>query len=71
MLPQGRGELARHVVLNLSKLSEHPLLSPHFKSALRGLHLRWQIQQQNQAELARFMGREDDGLWVRPPGHVQ
>lgn len=68
---QGRDELARHVVRNLSKLSEHPLLSAHFKSALQGLHLRWQIQLQNQAELARFVGCEDDTLWMHSPRHVQ
>jgi hypothetical protein len=59
------------VLRNLSRLSEHPLLSAHFKSALQGLHQRWQIQVQNQAELARFAGRGDDTLWMQRPRHVQ
>ena len=69
-----RDELARHVVRNLSKLSEHPMLSEDFRSMLRGLRARWEIQLRNQAESARFAGLsrdEDTALWMPAPPHVQ
>lgn len=69
-----RDELARHVVRNLSKLSEHAMLSEDFRSLLRGLWARWEIQLRNQPEAARFAGLsrgEDAMLWMPPPPHVQ
>ncbi len=69
-----RDELARHVVRNLSKLSEHPMLSEDFRSLLRGLRARWETQLRNQAEVAHFAGLsmgEDTTLWMPPPPNVQ
>lgn len=68
-----RDELARHVLRNLTKLSAHPMLSEHFRVLLRGLQERWEVQLQNQSEMARFARQApgDDVLWMPPPRHVQ
>ena len=69
----GRDELARLVVSNLAKLSCHPQLSNNFKSMLLGLHMRWQIQLQNQMERSRFAPppHDDTRAWVAAPSCVQ
>lgn len=70
---QSRDALAQHVLSNLAKLSGHPQLSPNFRSMLVGLHMRWQIQLQNQAEHSQFSPppHDDARLWVAAPASVQ
>ncbi len=69
---QSRDELAQHVLSNLAKLSAHPQLSVNFKSMLLGLHMRWQIQLQNQAERSQFaQPHGDTRAWLPTPTCMQ
>jgi hypothetical protein len=70
---KSRDELAQHVLNNLSKLSCHPQISVNFKSMLLGLHMRWQIQLQNQAERSQFAPppHGDTRTWLPTPNSVQ
>jgi len=70
-----REPMAQKIVEHLLSLSQHPLLSPDFKSLLWNLHTRW-LQQSRRASAssASAYAPVDPAaarLWHKAPGAVQ
>lgn len=58
--------MAAKIVANLSQLTEHPLLSSQFQTALWGLRKHWQAMQTQSAATAA-----DPPLWHAQPSSLQ
>jgi hypothetical protein len=67
-----RTQMAQKVVQNLLHLSEHPMLSPDFKTLLWNLHTRW-LQQTHPARTTADHGDRPTAtpLWHTTPETVQ
>jgi hypothetical protein len=61
--------MARKIASHLSVLSEHPLLSPQFKTMLWNLRERW--RQQAEARQVTPTSQSEQGLWHSSPSAVQ
>lgn len=61
-----RQRMAHKIVENLAQLSEHPILTPQFRTALYNLRGHWQQMQQ-----PRMQPQQDSRLWHEAPGAVQ
>ena len=64
-----RALMARKIVSSLALLSEHPLLSPQFKTMLWNLRERW--REQVESTQTAQAGQSDQGLWHASPSAVQ
>lgn len=60
-----RAQMAAKIVDNLSRLAEHPLLTPQFHTMLWNLRTRWQLQREHQP------AERDARLWHAGPGSLQ
>ncbi|OGA98683.1 MAG: hypothetical protein A3E79_19300 [Burkholderiales bacterium RIFCSPHIGHO2_12_FULL_61_11] len=61
--------MAKKIVANLVLLSEHPLLSPQFKTMLWNLRERWREQLESAQDMQT--AQADPDLWHASPSAVQ
>lgn len=64
-----RALMTAKIVVNLSMLAEHPLLSPPFRTMLWNLRTRWQAQMEGGGPQAR--AEADRRLWHTSPACMQ
>lgn len=64
-----RGLMGLKIANNLSRLAEHPRLTPQFRTMLSNLRARWQQQLQQLGDIAP--SEQDRRLWHRESSSIQ